>query len=68
MWPRLTPANDDVPIEISPLREEGLHQQSEEVQTLDEEPEVVGEDAVVEKNHHGSTLQLHKNTKAGLKR
>lgn len=38
---RLTPADDGVPIEVSPLREEGLHQQSKQVQSLNEQPEVV---------------------------
>ena len=56
----LTPANDDVPVEVSPLWEEGLHQQGEEVQTLDEQPEVVGEDTVVEEHHHHLTLQLQR--------
>lgn len=54
----LTPADDDVPVEVSLLGEEGLHQQGEEVQSLDEEPEVVGEHAVVEEDHDGSALQL----------
>lgn len=54
----LTPADDDVPVEVSLLGEEGLHQQGEEVQSLDEEPEVVGEHTVMEEDHDGSALQL----------
>lgn len=55
---RPTPANHGVPVEVSPLGEEGLHQQGEEVQALDEQPEVVGHDAVVEENHYGLALHL----------
>lgn len=54
----LTPTDDDVPVEVSPFREEGLHQQGEQVQTLYEEPKVVREDAVVEEYHHCSALEL----------
>lgn len=55
-----TPANDGVPVEISPLREEGFHQQSEEVQPLDEQPEVVGHDTVVKKHHHCFAFHLQR--------
>lgn len=48
----LTPSNYGVPVEVAPLRKEGLHQQREQIETLDEEPEVVGHDAVMEENHH----------------
>lgn len=53
-----TPADDRVPVEISPLWEESFHQQSEEVQPLDEQPEVVGHDTVVKKHHHCFTFHL----------
>lgn len=55
---RPTPANHGVPVEVSPLGEEGLHQQGEEVQALNEQPEVVGHDTVVEENHYGLALHL----------
>lgn len=55
----LTPSNYGVPVEVAPLREEGLHQQREQVEALDEEPEVVGHDAVMEENHHCFTAHLH---------
>lgn len=53
-----TPANEGVPVKVFPLREEGLHQQSEEIQALDEQPEVVGHDAVMEEHHHRLTRHL----------
>lgn len=53
-----TPADEGVPVKVSPLREEGLHEQSEKVQALDEQPEVVGHDAVMEENHHRLTRHL----------
>lgn len=62
-WP--TPANDGVPVEVSPLREEGLHQQCEEVQAFDEQPEVVGHHAVVEENHHSFAFHLHRQQRKG---
>lgn len=55
----LTPAYNGVPVEIAPLGKEGLHQQSEEIQAFDEEPEIVGHDAVMEENHHRFTRHLH---------
>lgn len=54
----LTPSNYGVPVEVAPLREEGLHQQREQIEALDEEPEVVGHDAVMEENHHCFTAHL----------
>lgn len=53
-----TPADEGVPVEVSPLREKGLDQQSEEIQALDEQPEVVGHDAVMEEHHHRLTRHL----------
>lgn len=53
-----TPADEGVPVEVFPLREEGLDQQSEEIQALDEQPEVVGHDAVMEEHHHRLTRHL----------
>lgn len=55
---RPTPANDGVPVEVFPLGEESLHQQSEQVQTLDEQPEVIRHDTVMEENHHRFTRHL----------
>ena len=55
----LTPSHDGVPVEVTSLRKESLHQQSEEIQTLDEQPEIVGHDAVMEENHHCFTRHLH---------
>lgn len=54
----LTPSNYGVPVEVAPLREEGLHQQREQIEALNEEPEVVGHDAVMEENHHCFTAHL----------
>lgn len=54
----LTPSDDGVPVEVAPLGEEGLHQQCEKVEALDEQPEVVGHDTVVEENHHRFTAHL----------
>lgn len=48
----LTPSYDGVPVKVAPLGKKGLHQQGEEVQAFDEEPEIVGHDAVVKENHH----------------
>lgn len=53
-----TPADEGVPVKVSPLREEGLHQQGEEIQALDEQPEVVGHDAVMKEHHHRLTRHL----------
>lgn len=53
-----TPPDNGVPVEIASLREEGLNQQSKEIQTLDEKPEIVGHDAVMEKYHHCFTRHL----------
>lgn len=53
-----TPADEGVPVKVSPLWEEGFHQQSEEIQALDEQPEVVGHDAVMEEHHHCLTRHL----------
>lgn len=58
----LTPSHDGVPVEVASLRKESLHQQSEEIQTLDEQPEIVGHDAVMEENHHCFTRHLHRET------
>lgn len=55
---QLTPAYDGVPVEVSPLREKGFHQQREEVEALYEEPEVVGHHTVVEKHHDRFTSHL----------
>lgn len=55
---KLTPADEGVPVKVSPLRKEGLNQQSEEIQALDEQPEVVGHDAVMEEHHHRLTRYL----------
>lgn len=61
----LTPSDDGVPVEVAPLGEEGLHQQREKVEALDEQPEVVGHDTVVEENHHRFTAHLREaNTQA----
>lgn len=54
----LTPSDDGVPVEVAPLGEEGLHQQREQIEALNEEPEVVGHDAVMEENHHCFTAHL----------
>lgn len=59
---RFTPSDDGVPVEISSLGKKCLHQQSEEVETFDEKPEVVGHDAIVEENHHRFARHLHKHT------
>lgn len=48
----LTPSYYGVPVEVASLRKESLHQQSEEIQTFNEQPEIVGHDAVMEENHH----------------
>lgn len=54
----LTPSYNGVPVEVTSLWEESLHQQSEEIQAFDEQPEVVGHDAVMEENHYGLTCHL----------
>lgn len=59
----LTPSYNGVPVEVSSLREESLHQQSEEIQTFNEEPEIVGHDTVMEENHHCFTRHLHGETR-----
>ena len=56
-----TPADDGVPVEVASLGEEGLHQQGEQVEALNEQPEVVGHHAVVEEYHH--SLARHLQTK-----
>lgn len=58
----LTPPYDGVPVEVTSLRKEGLHQQSEEIQTFNEQPEIVGHDTVMEENHHCFTRHLHGGT------
>lgn len=55
----LTPSYDGVPVEVASLRKESLHQQSEEIQTFDEQPEIVGHDTVMEENHYCFTRHLH---------
>lgn len=62
----LTPSHDGVPVKVASLGKEGLHQQGEEVQALDEEPEIVGHDAVVKENHHRFARHLHGQTETGL--
>ena len=59
-----TPADDGVPVEVASLGEEGLHQQGEQVEALNEQPEVVGEHAVMEEYHHRSTFHLNTHTHA----
>lgn len=58
----LTPPDDGVPVEVSSLGKERLHEQREEIQTFDEQPEVVGHDTVVEENHHCFTRHLRRET------
>lgn len=55
-----TPANNSVPVEISPLWEKGFYQQSEKVQSLNEKPEIVGHDTVVKKHHHRFAFHLQR--------
>lgn len=43
----LTPSYYGVPVEVSSLRKEGLHQQSEEIQSFNEQPEIVRHDTVM---------------------
>ena len=57
-----TPADDDVPVEVASLGEEGLYQQGEQVEAFNEQPEVVGEHAVMEEYHHRSTFHLNART------
>ena len=58
-----TPANDGVPVEVASLWEEGLHQQGEQVEALNEQPEVVGHHTVVEEHHHSLARHLQTNIK-----
>lgn len=59
----LTPSNYGVPVEVAPLWKEGLHQQREQIEAFDEEPEVVGHDAVMEENHHCFTAHLQEGSR-----
>lgn len=54
-----TPADDGVPVEVASLGEEGFHQQCEEIETFDEEPEVVWHHTVMEEDHHCLTPHLN---------
>ena len=57
---RLTPATDDVPAHACVLREDGDEQQHVKIESLDEDPRVVGCSGVVEQYHHRATLpHLH---------
>lgn len=55
----LTPSYDGVPVKVASLGKERFHQQSEKVEALNEEPEVVGHDTVVKENHHRFARHLH---------
>lgn len=59
----LTPPNNGIPVEVASFRKESLHQQSEEIQTFNEQPEIVGHDTVMEENHHCFTCHLHMKTR-----
>lgn len=58
-----TPANQDVPPEVLPLRKEGDDQQGVKIQPFHQEPEEVGHDTVLEKNHHGLAAYLEEKKK-----
>lgn len=62
----LTPSYDGVPVEVTSFRKESLNQQSEEIQTFNEQPEIVGHDTVMEENHHCFTCHLHRETHGKL--
>lgn len=55
-----TPANQDVPPEVLPLREEGNSQQGVKVEALHQQPEETCHDAVLEENHHGLAAHLER--------
>lgn len=61
----LTPSYYGVPVEVSSLRKEGLYQQCEEIQSFNEQPEIVRHDTVMEENHHCFTGHLHRGTQEG---
>jgi len=54
-WCRLTPAERDVPADSAVLGEDGNKEQRVQVETLDEDPRVVGGRRVVEQRHQHST-------------
>lgn len=60
-----TPANQDVPPEVLPLREEGNSQQGVKVEALHQQPEETCHDAVLEENHHGLAAHLERGEGGG---
>lgn len=55
-----TPSNNGVPVEVSFLWKECLNEQSKEIQSLNEQPEVVWQNTIMKKYHHRLTLHLQK--------
>lgn len=56
--PSLTPSNQDVPPEVFPLGDEGQGEEGLQVHALHQQPEVIGQDAELEKGHGWFTCCL----------